>query len=614
MDTEGMLAAAALQFAQENDLIVDFLHRYIIVLDALEGFLHFVQFMVVRGKERTRLGMRMFVDILHDGPGNGDAVVGGSTAPQLVKKHQAAGRKVIQDVGRLVHLHHKRRLAHGDVVAGSHTGEYLVHQTDMRAFRRNETADLRHKRNQGGLTEQCRLTRHVGTGNDDNLLRAAVQHHIVGYVLLAYRKLLLDDRVTPLVYLQHLVFGDYGTDIIVFAGCGGKRQQAVQPGYLVRIGLNGRDKLAQGLHQLCIKLCFQHQYLVLGAEYLFLIFFQFLRNVTLGIDQCLLANPLLRHFILVHVAHFDIVTEHIVIADFQAGNARKLTLPLLYLQKIVLAGIGYPAQLVQLGIYAGFYHTAFINKQRRVVVDFPFDAVADGTADVQLSADMVQTGVIGIHTGFLNRFDSLQGHFQSDYLAGRNTSYGYFGDNAFQIAYQVQLLFNHSLEVGLPEEILHHVQPSVNGLHILQGKYHPTLQQAGPHRTDCFIYYIQQAATAVVHAPHQLQAAHRKLIQTDVLIFLYTCQRGDMPYLRMLRHNEVLQDSPRSDDTVFEMLHAEPLQVLHFKVFQQFLAGGGFRKHPVVQLERKELAAEIAFEHSPAATFKQHLFRGEVVQ
>ena len=51
------------QFAQENDLIVDFLHRYIISSDALEGFLHSVQFMVVRGKERTRLGMRMFVDI-----------------------------------------------------------------------------------------------------------------------------------------------------------------------------------------------------------------------------------------------------------------------------------------------------------------------------------------------------------------------------------------------------------------------------------------------------------------------------------------------------------------------------------------------------------------------
>ena len=227
---------------------------------------------------------------------------------------------------------------------------------------------------------------------------------------------------------------------------------------------------------------------------------------------------------------------------------------------------------------------------------------------------MVQTSVIGIHTGFLNRFDSLQGHFQSDYLAGRNTSYGYFGDNAFQVAYQVQLLFNHSLELRLPEEILHHVQPSVNGLHILQGEYHPTLQQAGPHRADCFIYHIQQAAAAVVHAAHQLQAAHRKLIQTDVLIFLYTCQRGDMSYLRMLRHNEVLQDSPRSDDTVFEMLHAESLQVFHFKVFQQFLAGGGFRKHPVVQLESEELAAEVSFEHQPLATLEKHLFGGKVVQ
>ena len=49
-----------------------------------------------------------------------------------------------------------------------------------------------------------------------------------------------------------------------------------------------------------------------------------------------------------------------------------------------------------------------------------------------------------------------------------------------------------------------------------------------------------------------------------------------MSHLRMLRHNEVLQDSTGSNDAIFEMLHAESFQILRFKVFQQFSGGGGF--------------------------------------
>ena len=45
--------------------------------------------------------MRMFVDIYSMAPGNGDAVVGGSTRPNS-SKSTGLGRKVIRDVGRLV--------------------------------------------------------------------------------------------------------------------------------------------------------------------------------------------------------------------------------------------------------------------------------------------------------------------------------------------------------------------------------------------------------------------------------------------------------------------------------------------------------------------------------
>ena len=420
--------------------------------------------------------------------------------------------------------------------------------------------------------------------------------------------------MASLMYLQNLIVGNYRTDIIVFAGGGGKRKQTVQTRYLICINLNGRNKFAQRLHQLRIKLRFQHQNLVLSAEYFLFILFQFLRNVTFGIDQGLLADPLLRHFILVHIAHFDIIAKDIIIPYLQTGNTRQFTFTLLHLQEIILAGIGYLAQLVQLGIHARFYHAAFINKQRRVVVDLLVNAVANGPADIQLFADVVQTGIICIHTGFLDRFNSLQCHLQGNHFARRNAPYGYFGNDAFQISYQMQLFFDQLLEVGFAEEVFHYVQPFVNGLYVFQGKHHPALQQTGSHRADSPVYHIQQTAAAVVHAAHQFEAAHRKLIQTDVLVFLYAGQRSDVPYLGMLRHNEILQDSSRSNDAILEMFHPKSFQVLDFEVFQQFLAGGGLRKHPVVQLERKEFAAEIAFKHSPAATLKKHFFRGKIIQ
>ena len=142
MNTEGVFAATALQFAQEDDFVIYLLHRNVVVLNTLEAFLHLVQLMVVRGKQGACLRLWMLVYMLHNRPGDGNTIICRSTAPQLVEQHQAAGRKVVQDIRRLVHLHHKGRLAHGNIIAGTHTGEYLIHQTDMGTLRRHETADL----------------------------------------------------------------------------------------------------------------------------------------------------------------------------------------------------------------------------------------------------------------------------------------------------------------------------------------------------------------------------------------------------------------------------------------------------------------------------------------
>ena len=49
-------------------------------------------------------------------------------------------------------------------------------------------------------------------------------------------------------------------------------------------------------------------------------------------------------------------------------------------------------------------------------------------------------------------------------------------------------------------------------------------------------------------------------------------------------------------------------------MLQQLFACRRLSKHPVVQLEGEELAAEVALEHRPLASFEEHLLGAEVVE
>ena len=143
MDTKGVFTTATFQFTQENDLIIHLLNGNIVVLDTLEAFLHLVQLVIVRSKQRTCLCFRVFMDMLYNCPGNRNTVVRRCTSSQLVKKHQTARRKVIQNISRLIHFHHESRLSDRDIITGTYTGKYLIYQTDMCTLGRYEAANLR---------------------------------------------------------------------------------------------------------------------------------------------------------------------------------------------------------------------------------------------------------------------------------------------------------------------------------------------------------------------------------------------------------------------------------------------------------------------------------------
>ena len=96
MNTETVLAAALFEFAHKHHLAIDFLHAHIVVANAAERFFHLVQLVVVGGEKRFGMGATL-VNVFHNAPGNGNAVVGGCATTQLIEQHKAALAQVVED-------------------------------------------------------------------------------------------------------------------------------------------------------------------------------------------------------------------------------------------------------------------------------------------------------------------------------------------------------------------------------------------------------------------------------------------------------------------------------------------------------------------------------------
>ena len=67
-----------------------------------------------------------------------------------------------------------------------------------------------------------------------------------------------------------------------------------------------------------------------------------------------------------------------------------------------------------------------------------------------------------------------------------------------------------------------------------------------------------------------------------------------------------MQDGAGSDDTVLQMVDTKALEVFHVEVLQQSLTSCLIRKHPVVELEGKELITEFLLKLLFLATLEEH--------
>ena len=153
MNTERVLAAAGHKFSEEYHPAILFMHRYIEIPDARETLFHFVQFVIVCGKQGACPDP--FVCILHHGAGDGHAVIGRSTSADFVINNQTLFGGVFEDVGDFGHFHHESGSTASQVIACADTRQDAIDRTDASACCRHETAD------KGQLKEIDALTAEV---------------------------------------------------------------------------------------------------------------------------------------------------------------------------------------------------------------------------------------------------------------------------------------------------------------------------------------------------------------------------------------------------------------------------------------------------------------------
>ena len=192
------------------------------------------------------------------------------------------------------------------------------------------------------------------------------------------------------------------------------------------------------------------------------------------------------------VAHFQIITKHIVIRYLQARNAGTLRFPLLNLQQIILSLESDVAQFVQFRVHPIGNYPSLVDQQRRIVLNFAGDTVTDGSTEIQLPPYPSERLILSMFTGCLNWFYRLKSCFQLHHITRGNPPHGHFGNDALQVAHQVQLPVYQFLKLRFAKKIIHHVKPLVDALFIPQRKQQPTPQQPRTHRSNRMVYHTQK--------------------------------------------------------------------------------------------------------------------------
>jgi len=487
--------------------------------------------------------LRRVVQILGNGPGDGDTVEGGCPPADLVKDNQAAGGGVAQDIGGFGHLQHEGGLTAGQVVGGTDAGENPVGYADLRPPGRDEAPGLGHEGYQGDLTHEGGFTGHVGTGDDQQLVVAPVKEDIVCNETLPQVER-LNNRMTavgdgddiPVVHSRATVIGLVGKPRQRKKNIQGG-QQVGCPGYPPPLlGNPDPDILEKGVLQLGNT--------VFRAEHLLFVLLQFRRYEPLGIGKGLAADIVGRDVGQIGFRHLDVVAEDLVIADLQGADAGAGLFLRLQPGDEPLPLAADTAQLIQFPVVAIGNHPAVPQDKGRILRNRRPDEAGNIRQRVDGNDGLGQEWGSAASGGGNNGRNSLQRIPQGNHVLGRSRRKADSAVQPLQVVHPLQRGRDSPTSGRVGNQLLHGIVTPENQLHRHERIVDPLLEFTCPHGGDRVIHQPKERPPplAVGHGSGQLQISPGGVIQHEKLAALVGDQLPQMQRPPLLRLLQVVQN------------------------------------------------------------------------
>ena len=459
--------------------------------------------MVMGGKQGLGAQQLLVGTVFQHRPGDGHTVERGRTPPDFVQNQQRVLCGVVQDVRHLRHLHHKGGLSGAQVVRRADAGEDTVHHADVGKLRRDKAPHLCHQHDQRHLAHVGGFARHVGAGDDSHPALLLPHERVVGdeQAVLQHP---LHHRMPALFDLNDPGFIHIGAAVVVPHRHGGKGRQGVGlrhgGGGFLDTGRGGGDFLPQRREQLI----FQCHYPLRGGQDLMLQVFQLLGDVPLAVHQGLLTDVCLRHLVLEGVGHLDIVSKHLVVADFQRPDAGGLFFLGLHLRHDALAALEDVPQAVHLFVEAVPDETALPDGERRLVADGIRDALPNVIQGVQLRRQLTEAAVIQRRQLLLDSGQFFNGRPEGRHVPSAGGTVDDAADEPLHIA-QARHGGNQLFPLdGIVHQRRYGGVSLADGRHAQQRPLQPAPQAPGAHRGLGLVQNPQQAPLLLL-APEGLR-------------------------------------------------------------------------------------------------------------
>ena len=304
------------------------------------------------------------------------------------------------------------------------------------------------------------------------------------------------------------------------------------------------------------------------AEHGGLLLLQLRRDVALGVLEGLLADVVIGHLVPVRVGHFDVVAEHLVEADLQAGDAGAGRLFGLEPGDPGLPFAGGATQVVEFGAESVPDDAALGDEGRRVGLDTGGDqALHFGHGVYGLRQLREHIGLAGRQVLFQLR-QTGQGLPQRHQVPGVGTAAVDLRGQAFDVGYASQLAGQLLAELAAAVEFLHGVQAALDIFGLAQRGQDPALQQPRAHRRYRPVEHMEQTSlvSGPAHGLSKFEAALRGAVQDEIPVAGEGLNLADVAQGRLLRLLEVGEDGARGAQGRPHVLTAEAVQRLRAEV------------------------------------------------